>query len=115
MNFEDLQVDPVDGAETMRLLGLNDNDLVDPVSFQKIYDIIMYFKGSPQKSYVIHRVVDGKGTRPGVDKVDYLWNYVTLKKQYQAGGEMFEKAKSEYEKISQQRKMLEKEIAFFES
>lgn len=113
MSFENMEIDPVDGAETMRLLGLGNNDIVDPVAFLKVKDIIDFFKGSVDKRYVIN-LVAGKPFAKNSDKINHLYNYVDLKKASFAGMEKLKKSKQEYEQMASQMAGIERELKIFE-
>lgn len=78
--FSDLNVDPIEGAEIMRLAGIQPDDLRDHVTVSKIRDIMGFFQGKPDKNFMISKLLTGK---IGVNPVDHLWGYATLRTNYE--------------------------------
>jgi hypothetical protein len=80
MDFRELQVDPIEGTEIMSLIGADVTQLSNPGKFNKIREIINYFQGKQDKQYVISKLTLGKN----VDKINFLFEYIGLRKQYEA-------------------------------
>lgn len=62
----------------MRLARIHPNDLKNTQIFERVRDIVSYFKGKEDKSYWITRLISGK---PGINTVDHLWSYVAVSGQ----------------------------------
>lgn len=93
--FEALEVDPIEGAEIMGLLNIDQSEFHDPVRFSRIKDVVNFLSGRPDKHYVVSSI-----SKRGVDKIDHLWSYSLLRKNY--------------ESLTQELDKLKKELAFYE-
>lgn len=109
--FSQIEGDPIDGAETMGLMNLTQNDLVDPVRFSKISDIIDYFKHDQNKSFTLTKLLVGK---PLVDRVEHVWQYIGLKRDEQLIREKHLKLKEEFNALQEQLKQREKQLSYYE-
>ncbi len=78
--FSELDVDPIEGANIMRMAGINPDDLRDPHVHSKVLDIMQFFKGKSDTNFMISKLLTGK---PGINPVDHLWGYATLRNQYE--------------------------------
>lgn len=78
--FSDLNVDPVEGANIMRLAGISSDDLRDPHVHSKVLDIMAFFQGKSDTNFMISKLLSGK---PGINTIDHLWGYATLRTQYE--------------------------------
>jgi len=72
--FSDLNIDPVDGAETLKLLGVDPAYLIDPVLLQRVRDIVGFFKTRDDKRYQIAKLMSKSPGSPVVS----VWNWVQM-------------------------------------
>ena len=77
--LEHISADPEESAEIMTLAGINPSDLDNAVTFNKVREILEFFQGKEDKRFLINKLLTGK---PGVDKINHLFGYVTLRKEY---------------------------------
>lgn len=75
--FNDLNIDSMAGAEIMSLLGISPIELQNPVTFQRIADIVSYLKNVNDKSFFVNKITVGK---PVANKLDHVWSYIELLK-----------------------------------
>lgn len=109
-NLEDLDVEAIDGSETMSLMGINVEELVTHASASKVKDIIDFFKGAPDKRYIIQRVM-----KPGIqDKVDHMWKYIQVKQEHKVISGEFNKIEESFNDVGIRKNMLESEIEAYE-
>lgn len=80
MELQDLQVDPIEGTEIMSYLGVHPSDIHDPHKFSRLKDVINFFQGAEDKRFIISKLLTGKA---GLDPIDHIWGYVTLRKEHQ--------------------------------
>ena len=72
--FSDLNIDPIDGSETLKLLGVDPAYLIDPVLLQRVRDIVGFFKVRDDKRYQISKLMSKSPNAPVVA----VWNWVQL-------------------------------------
>lgn len=94
--IQDLEVNILEASETMGLLGIDIDELKDPVKFGRIKDVVKFLAGRHDKNFIINKLTAGKGT----NKIDHIWGYAMLR--------------GEYDKQSAKLKELEKEMHFYE-
>jgi len=95
--FEKLNVDPMEGAEIMRLANINVDDLRSNESLDKVRGIMAFFQGKTDKAYMISKLLTGK---PGINPVDHLYGYATLR--------------SSYDKMATQLDHIKEQISYYE-
>ena len=64
----------------MELIGADVSDLSSTKKFHKIQEIIRFFQGKEDKGFVIKKLLMGK---PGINKLDFLFEYIGLRKAHQ--------------------------------
>lgn len=109
--FSKLNVDPVEGAQIMRLAGINPDDLRDPRTFSKVRDIMGFFSGKSDSKFMISKLLTGK---PGLNPIDHLWGYATLRQEYDHNIGLAEQKKTEYEEINKKGEMLKEQLYHYE-
>lgn len=109
-DFNELDVDAIDGAETMSLLGLGIDDLQDPVNASKVKDVIDFFEKAIDKKAIINRVM-----KPGVEKIDHIWGYIQSRKEHQRLIREISSIKSDYENALSKLKIKEEELSHYEN
>ncbi len=70
-------LDPVKSTEILSPLGLFPHDFDNPQKYNKIREIVEYFKDDPKARSKVLQVLSGK---PG-EKLDVLWEYVALQNE----------------------------------
>lgn len=74
-----IAADPVFASEVQGLLGMTFYDVENPRKFRQLQDVIDFFGNNPNARRDILKVLNGK---PGMDKLDLLWGYTELQKEY---------------------------------
>lgn len=69
------ELDPIESAEIMELLGASHLDVDDPKRYHKLRDIVLFFQKKANKREQILRILSDK---PGVDSLDTVWTWVQL-------------------------------------
>lgn len=92
--FSDSGIDPVQGTEIMRVLGMSINELSNADRFSKLNEILSYIKGKEGGRYLVDRVTNGK---QGTDKLNTAWEYINLRKNYDSAKEGLERLTRELE------------------
>jgi hypothetical protein len=87
--FSRLGLDPIEATEIMEMIGVYPADMVTPQNYAKLRDVVSFFQGKEDKRYLINKLVAGK---PGIDKLDHLRGYISVRKEY-------EKKKAEMESL----------------
>ena len=95
--FSRMNVDPLEGAEIMRTANISVDDLRDPRTFEKVKDIMAFFQGKTDKGFMISKLHTGK---PGINPIDHLWGYSTLR--------------TNYDKLSNQLEQIKDQISYYE-
>lgn len=111
MDPNDVKGDPLDGTETMRILGVRPIDLEDSQRFQKVQEIVDYFKGRPDKKTMLYRALVGK---PSVDKINHIHEYVGIRREYEKTMNELSSFEEGFKKLSSSRAYLEKQLSYFE-
>ena len=73
-------LDPLKSTEILAPLGLFPHDFDNPQKYNKIREIVEYFKDDPKARSKVLQVLSGK---PG-EKLDVLWEYVALQNEKRA-------------------------------
>lgn len=76
--LEDLNIDAINGAEIMSLLGLSSYQLDDPITMNRMTDVIKYLKDVPDKSFFVNHIMIGKNIQ---DKLSHVWTYIEVLKK----------------------------------
>lgn len=79
--FSDIGIDPIEGAEIFDIVGIYQQDLLDPKKFHKAKDIVKFFQGINNKRWVMTKILSGK---PRSDRMDIIWEYVQLQNERQS-------------------------------
>lgn len=79
--FHDLGVDAIVGADIMYSLGIHEQEIKNPLAFEKLKDVISYLKDIPiqERGYFMAEVLANKSS----GKLDHLFNYVQVHKKYE--------------------------------
>ncbi len=77
-SFDDLGIDAISGTEIMGLLGLSAYQLNDPITMNRVMDVVNYLKNIPDKSFFVNRITVGKKIE---DKLAHVWTYIELQKK----------------------------------
>jgi len=112
--FSDMGVSPEMGAELMETLDLTPNDLGNHKTFGKLKDVFSFLgrfdKGSVD--LMVKRITAGK---PAHEKLDFLFEYVSLKKglmeemsDFNELEERYKEKKKNIDSITQSLKILER-------
>lgn len=110
---QEIQGDPIDSAETMQLMGIRSVEFMDIRDFEKMKEVCEFFKGAPDKSFVLRKITDGK-VRPDGDIVSHVWQYVQLRKQNDVIGGELKAAEDQYKNLASRRNSIIREIGIFE-
>lgn len=94
---DNIAADPTESFQIMSLMGVGADDLQDPMRFNRFRQVVEYFAGKGDTRFLINKTLAGKG---GVDPVDHLFGYVTLRR--------------EFDQTKQRLSQLEQEIGFYE-
>jgi len=95
--FNELNVDPMEGAEIMKLANISVEDLRGNEALQKVRGIMSFFQGKTDKAYMITKLIAGK---PGINSIDHLYGYATLR--------------TDYDKMSVQLNNIKEQISYYE-
>ena len=75
MNFDNLDIDAVKGAEIMNLLGISPYMLNDPQTFGKVKEVMSYMKNLPDTAFFVSRITTGKVVP---SRLDHVWSYIQV-------------------------------------
>lgn len=70
-------MNPVDAQEILDLLNLKSYEYNEPKTYDKVRQVLEYFKDVPDRRFRALKALQGKFG----DKLDILWEYVSLKKE----------------------------------
>lgn len=77
-HFDDLNIDAISGAEIMSLLGLSSYQLNDPITMNRMTDVVKYLKNVSDKTFFINNITIGKNIE---DKLSHVWTYIEVLKK----------------------------------
>lgn len=91
--FNDLGVDAIVGADIMYSLGIHEQEIKNPLAFEKLKDVISYIKDIPpqDRSFFMSEVLANKSS----GKLDHLFNYIQVHKKYELKKMELESVKKE--------------------
>jgi hypothetical protein len=108
--FNEEQDDLIDGGDTMALIGLSNDELINPTDYNKVKEVIDFFKGAPDKAYIIRKIM-----KPGVDdKLNHVWQYVQIRKEHKEATVKIEEAKKIVNELSSKIRMRTEELRRYE-
>ena len=115
MNLQDLKLDPILSTEILDYLGIHPDEIHDNRRFTKLQEVVKFFTNVENRRFVINKLMNGK---PGIDKLDHVWQYVTLRKEHaNKQHEMIDMKATlkEHETKQNEINKLEQELTIFET
>lgn len=77
--FVDIKSPIEETAGILSLIGINSDDLVDPITYNRFREVAEYFAGKEDARFIMNKTLAGKD----VNKLDHLFGYVTLRKEHE--------------------------------
>ena len=71
-------LDPLEVSDIMTTANIPREAIDDPAKMGKLGEIIEFFQGKEDKSFMIRKLLSGKNVEP----IDHLHQYINLRKQY---------------------------------
>lgn len=78
--FGELGIDPIQGADIMRLANITVDDLNNTQQFSKVREIMEFYGARPDGRYQITKLLSGK---PGINSIDHLCSYARMRTNYE--------------------------------
>lgn len=94
--LEGVSGDPETVAKIVFSLGLNSDDMLDPIRSSRIQETINYLAGTSNPELLITKLTSGKQ----VDKIDHIWSYFKVQEEKQAIDLQLSKANREFDSLA---------------
>lgn len=97
--LEGVSGDPEIVAKVVFSLGLNSDDLLDPVRSTRIQETINYLTKTSNPELLITKLTSGKQ----VDKIDHIWSYFKVQEEKQIIDSQLAKTNREFDSLANAR------------